>query len=71
MLRNVSQITGFAIRARDGEIGTLEHFYFDDESWAIRYLAANTGDWLNGRFVLVRPSHCVRRNGNPSASMLR
>ncbi len=55
MLRNVSQITGFAVRARDGEIGILGHFYFDDESWAIRYLVVNTGNWLNGRFVLVPP----------------
>lgn len=55
MLRNVSQLTGFAIRARDGQIGTLEHFYFDDESWAIRYLVVNTGDWLNSRLVLVSP----------------
>src|ERR1039457_170517 len=55
MLRNVSQLTGFAIRARDGEIGTSEHFYFDDESWAIRYLVVNTGDWLSGRLVLVSP----------------
>ena len=55
MLRNVSQLTGFAIRARDGEIGTLEQFYFDDETWAIRYLVVNTGDWLSGRLVLVSP----------------
>jgi hypothetical protein len=55
MLRNTTQLRGFAIRARDGEIGTLEQFYFDDESWAIRYLVVNTGDWLGGRLVLVSP----------------
>jgi hypothetical protein len=36
MLRNVTRLNGFTIRARDGEIGTLDRFYFDDESWAIR-----------------------------------
>jgi hypothetical protein len=55
MLRNTTQLKGFAIRARDGEIGSLEQFYFDDESWAIRYLVVNTGTWLSGRLVLVSP----------------
>jgi hypothetical protein len=55
MLRNVTQLTGFAIQASDGEIGSLEQFYFDDETWAIRYLVVNTGDWLSGRLVLVSP----------------
>ena len=55
MLRNVNHLKGFAIRATDGEIGTLDQFYFDDESWAIRYLVVNAGDWLGGRLVLVSP----------------
>ena len=55
MLRNVTHLKGFAIHARDGEIGTLEQFYFDDESWAVRYLVVNTGGWLSGRLVLVSP----------------
>ena len=55
MLRNVTYLKGFAIRAPDGEIGTVEQFYFDDETWAIRYLVVNTGGWLPGRLVLVSP----------------
>jgi len=55
MLRNVTRLKGFEIRARDGEIGTLDQFYLDDESWAIRYLVVNTGDWLSDRLVLVSP----------------
>jgi len=55
MLRNVNHLKGFAIRARDGEIGTVNQFYFDDENWAIRYLVVNAGDWLGGRLVLVSP----------------
>ena len=55
MLRNVTNLKGFAIRARDGELGTLEQFYFDDETWAIRYLVVDAGDWLGGRMVLVSP----------------
>src|ERR1035438_2253198 len=55
MLRHIAQLKGFTVRARDGEIGTVEQFYFDDESWAIRYLIVNTGDWMSGRLVLVSP----------------
>jgi hypothetical protein len=55
MLRNIARLKGLTIRARDGEIGTLDQFYFDDESWAIRYLVVNAGDWLGGRLVLVSP----------------
>jgi hypothetical protein len=55
MLRNVTQLKGFAMQATDGEIGALEQFYFDDESWAIRYLVVNSGNWLSGRLVLVSP----------------
>jgi hypothetical protein len=43
------------IKARDGEIGEVDDFYFDDESWAIRYLVVDTGNWLPGRKVLISP----------------
>jgi hypothetical protein len=46
---------GFVIRAKDGEIGSVEDFYFDDERWAIRYLTVDTGGWLSGRQVLISP----------------
>jgi hypothetical protein len=55
MLRNASDLKGFAIRATDGEIGSVEDIYFDDETWAIRYLTVNTGGWLGGRVVLISP----------------
>ena len=55
MLRSVSRLKGFEIRARDGGIGTVEQFYFDDVSWAVRYLVVDTGDWMTDRLVLVSP----------------
>jgi hypothetical protein len=48
-------LNGFAIHAKDGEIGTVDQFYFDDETWAIRYLTVDTGGWLGGRKVLISP----------------
>ena len=55
MLRNTSHLKGFTVRARDGDMGIVDQFYFDDESWAIRYLVVNAEDWLGGRLVLVSP----------------
>jgi len=55
MLVNSKRLKGFAIRAADGELGTVEQFYFDDESWVIRYFVVDTGGWLGGRHVLISP----------------
>ncbi len=41
--------------ASDGEIGRVKDFYFDDQSWAVRYLVADTEAWLPGRKVLISP----------------
>lgn len=58
MLRNVNDMKGLTIRATDGEIGMVDQFYFDDESWTIRYLVVDAGGWLSGlsgRLVLISP----------------
>jgi hypothetical protein len=59
MLTNSTNLKGFAIRAKDGELGTVDQFYFDDESWAIRYVTVETGGWLGGRRVLISPFSVV------------
>ena len=55
MLTNAKHLKGLAIRATDGELGTVDDVYFDDESWAVRYLTVETGGWLGGRQVLISP----------------
>ncbi len=55
MLLTSNQLKGFAIRATDGELGIFDQLYFDDESWAVRYLIVETGGWLGGRPVLISP----------------
>jgi hypothetical protein len=59
MLRNANHLKGFAIRATDGGLGTVDQFYFDDETWAIRYLTVETAGWLGGRQVLISPISVV------------
>jgi PRC-barrel domain len=37
----------------DGEIGHIEDFVVDDETWVIRYLVVDTKNWLPGKRVLI------------------
>ncbi len=55
MLANSTRLKGLVVRATDGEIGTVDQLYFEDESWAIRYLTVKTGSWLEDREVLISP----------------
>jgi hypothetical protein len=48
-------LKGYTLDSRDGDIGTVKEFYFDDRHWTIRYLVADTGSWLTGRQVLISP----------------
>ncbi len=38
-----------------GAIGSVNEFLIDDETWAIRYLVINSGNWLPGKKFLVSP----------------
>lgn len=53
MLHCVNHTYGFSIRALDGPIGEVHEFLFDDRLWTLRYLVAQLGGWLDGRFVLI------------------
>jgi hypothetical protein len=54
-LRSTRQITGYHIHATDGPIGHVEDFMVDDEDWAIRFLVADTHNWLPGKKVILSP----------------
>ena len=55
MLQNLKQLYGHNLAAIDGDIGHVKDFYFDDKTWVVRYLVADTGTWLTGRLVLISP----------------
>ena len=55
MLRIAKDLKGYKLGARDGDIGEVIEFYFDDQSWTVRYLVTDTGGWLSGRTVLISP----------------
>ena len=59
MLTNAAHLKGITIQATDGKIGTVDQFFFDDETWAIRYLTVGTDGWLGDRQVLISPFSIV------------
>jgi len=53
-------VSGHHIQAADGEIGHVDDFIIDDETWAIRYLIIDTGNWWPGKKVLISPQWIER-----------
>lgn len=55
MLIKAKTLKGYKLDSKDGKIGRAKEFYFDDKHWAVRYLVADTGNWLTGIQVLISP----------------
>lgn len=59
MLRQIRELGTYRLHAKDGDIGHLEQFYFDDRDWKITYFVVDIGTWLHGKKVLMRPSAII------------
>jgi len=55
MLHLAHKIAGAAVKGTDGDIGTLDDFYFEEDRWTVRYLLVDTGKWFSGKRVLISP----------------
>ena len=56
-LKLLSHITDGTVHVIDGSIGKITTAFFDEQSWAIRYLVVDT--WLPGRSVLIS-TYCIK-----------
>lgn len=59
-LCSTKDVAGYYIEANDGEIGHVEDFIIDDETWTIRYLVVDTKNWWPGKHVLISPQWIER-----------
>jgi uncharacterized protein YrrD len=59
-LRSVREVVGYHIQGTDNDIGHVDDFIVDDETWAIRYLVIDTRNWWFDRKVLVAPHWAER-----------
>ena len=53
MLCDLKALIGSPVAATDGEIGSVQSFFFDDQSWKIRYVVVDVGNWLKRRDVVL------------------
>jgi uncharacterized protein YrrD len=53
MLRKLHELIGYKVGALDDHIGSVDDFYFDDQTWTVRYVIVDTGSWLVGRRLLI------------------
>lgn len=61
--RSLRDLRGYKVLAVDGDIGKIDDFYYDDVTWALRYVVVDTGSWLSSRRVLVSPTAFTGSNG--------
>lgn len=65
MLNTAKALQGYSLQnIEDETIGKIKEFYFDDHHWTVRYLVADTGNWLTGRQVLISPYALVAVNSD-------
>ena len=53
MIHSLEQLKNLVLSAEDGDIGRSQDFLVDDRAWVVRYMVADTGQWLPKRKVLV------------------
>ncbi|MFZ1397067.1 MAG: PRC-barrel domain-containing protein [Candidatus Promineifilaceae bacterium] len=51
----IQNIHGYTVQATDGDVGKVDTLYVDDETWAIRYLVINVGNWFMTDKILLSP----------------
>jgi uncharacterized protein YrrD len=44
MIYQTKTLKGYILNSRDGEIGKVKEFYFDDQHWAIRGQGVTSAD---------------------------
>lgn len=52
-LHSLRRAIGYHLQARDGEIGHVENFIFDEHDWTVRYAQVDTSNLPGGKRVLL------------------
>ncbi len=65
MQRDIISLTGYNMEATDGHVGKVEEFYFEDNTWLIRYLILKTGNWFVYRKAIIAQQAIVKSESRP------
>ncbi len=69
-LRSMNEVTGYHIQATDGTIGHVAGFIIDENTWTIRYMIVDTGNWWVEHQVLISPQWIDRISWDESKVFL-
>jgi hypothetical protein len=61
-LRSGNGVMRYYVHASDGDIGHVQGFLVDEQTWAIRYLIVNTSNWWLGHQVIIAPQWIANLN---------
>lgn len=53
LVQDISTLMGAPVFAMDDEAGRVRDFLFDDQTWQIRFLVLDAGNWLRRRDVII------------------
>jgi len=56
MLQSVKDLKEYSLQATDGKIGHIDELFLEDDTWIVRYLVVDVGNWLGSQRVLLVPS---------------
>jgi hypothetical protein len=49
----VVEVIGYHVHARDGDIGHVANFMFENQDWSLQYFVVDTSNWWLGKRVLI------------------
>ena len=55
MLQSVKELDTYSIQATNGKIGHIDELFFEEDTWIVRYLVVDVGNWLSSQRVLLVP----------------
>ena len=58
--RSASEVIGYRVQARDGEIGHVADVVISDRDWAVDALVVDTSNWPGGENLVVSPYRLSR-----------
>lgn len=59
-LRSVEQVSGYSVKSIVDQVGYIDDFIFDTQTWEIRYLIVETHKWIPGKKVPISPKWLER-----------
>jgi hypothetical protein len=69
-LRSCKEVLTYRVDAIDGDIGHVRGLLVEEDTWAIRYLIVETGNWWEGHEVLIVPQWIQSVSWNDNAVLV-